>query len=100
MRIGGLQKFTLIDFPEKLACSIFISGCPFRCSWCHNPELVLPDKIEKSPIYRDFRKGDIRHSNANISKAQNFVGYAPTHDIYDGMQEAISWYIENISSRT
>jgi len=53
-------------------------------------------KIEKSPIYRDFRKGDIRHSNANISKAQNFVGYAPTHDIYQGMEEAIEWYIENI----
>ncbi len=52
-------------------------------------------KIEKDPIYRDFRQGDIRHSNANIAKAQNFVGYAPTHDIYRGMEEAIEWYIEN-----
>lgn len=50
--------------------------------------------INCQPIYRDFRPGDIRHSNANISKAQNFVGYAPTHDIYQGMQEAINWYIE------
>ena len=33
--------------------------------------------------------------NANISKAQNFVGYAPTYDIYQGMEEAIEWYIEN-----
>ena len=56
-------------------------------------------KIEKSPIYRDFRAGDIRHSNANISKAQNFVGYAPTHDIYQGMAEAIEWYIENIGEK-
>ncbi len=56
-----------------------------------------PSTINKSPIYRDFRPGDIRHSNANISKAQNFVGYAPTHDIYQGMEEAIEWYIENIS---
>jgi len=47
-------------------------------------------------IYRDFRVGDIRHSNANISKAENFVDYAPTHDIYKGMEEAIEWYIENI----
>ncbi len=46
-------------------------------------------KIEKNPIYRDFRAGDIRHSNANISKAQNFVGYAPIYDIYQGMGEAI-----------
>ena len=56
--------------------------------------------IEKEAIYRDFRAGDIRHSNANISKAQNFVGYAPTHDIYQGMEEAIEWYIENIGGRS
>jgi len=56
--------------------------------------------ITKSPIYRDFRAGDIRHSNANILKAQNFVGYAPTHDIYQGMEEAIEWYIENIGVRS
>lgn len=54
------------------------------------------DFCKKEPIYRDFRVGDIRHSNADISKAQSFVGYAPTHDIYQGMQEAIGWYIENI----
>ncbi len=50
----------------------------------------------KEAIYRDFRVGDIRHSNADISKAKNFMGYAPTHDIYQGMREAIAWYIENI----
>ena len=55
--------------------------------------------IKKEAIYRDFRAGDIRHSNANISKAQNIVGYAPTHDIYQGMEEAIEWYIENIGER-
>ena len=54
---------------------------------------------EKEAIYRDFRAGDIRHSNANISKAQNFVGYAPTHDIYQGMEEAIEWYIESIGKQ-
>ena len=51
---------------------------------------------EQEVIYRDFRVGDIRHSNANISKAKKIVGYAPTHDIYQGMKEAIEWYIENI----
>ena len=55
--------------------------------------------IKKEAIYRDFRAGDIRHSNANISKAQNIVGYAPTHDIYQGMEEAIEWYIENIGKK-
>ena len=53
--------------------------------------------IAKDPIYQDFREGDIRHSNADISKAQKMVGYVPTHDIYHGMEEAIEWYIENLS---
>jgi UDP-N-acetylglucosamine 4-epimerase len=47
-------------------------------------------------IYRDFRAGDIRHSNANIAKAQTMVGYAPTHTIEQGMKEAIAWYVKNI----
>ena len=50
----------------------------------------------REAIYRDFRAGDIRHSNADITKAKTTVGYAPTHDIYQGMEEAIEWYIENI----
>jgi UDP-N-acetylglucosamine 4-epimerase len=55
-----------------------------------------PSTINQQPIYRDFRPGDIRHSNADISKAKRMIGYAPTHDIYQGMEEAIEWYIENI----
>jgi len=51
---------------------------------------------EKDVIYRDFRSGDIRHSNANISKAHDIVGYAPSHDIYQGMEEAIEWYIADL----
>lgn len=50
----------------------------------------------KKAIYRDFREGDIRHSNANISKAQQYVGYEPTHTIDEGMKLAIKWYIQNI----
>ena len=50
----------------------------------------------KEAIYRDFRAGDIHHSNADTSKAKRTVGYAPTHDIYQGMEEAIAWYIESV----
>ena len=53
-----------------------------------------PGFQQQSAIYRDFRAGDIRHSNADITKAQDLVNYAPTHDIYQGMAEAIEWYIE------
>lgn len=44
------------------------------------------------PIYRDFRTGDVRHSLASISKANELLGYAPTHRIGDGISEAINWY--------
>lgn len=40
MTISGLQKTTLIDYPEKIACTVFTHGCNFRCPFCHNPELV------------------------------------------------------------
>ena len=55
--------------------------------------------IDQQPIYRDFRPGDIRHSNADITKAKTMVGYEPTHDIYQGMEEAIEWYVKNINGK-
>jgi len=49
IQIGGLQKTTLIDYPGKIACTVFTIDCPFRCPFCHNLELVLPELIEKQP---------------------------------------------------
>lgn len=46
-KVGGLQKFTLIDYPGKPACIIFTQGCNFRCGYCYNVELVLPERFEK-----------------------------------------------------
>ncbi len=48
MRIGGLQKFSLIDYPGKMAAVIFTQGCNFRCRYCHNPQLVLPECFQES----------------------------------------------------
>jgi len=56
----------------------------------------LSSTIVQEPIYRDFRPGDIRHSNADISKAKRLLDYTPTHDMYSGMEEAIEWYIGHI----
>ena len=47
MKIGGLQKTTLIDFPGKIAATVFLSGCNFFCPWCYNKGLVLPEEIKK-----------------------------------------------------
>ncbi len=49
MIIAGLQKTTLIDYPKKIACVVFLAGCNFRCPWCYSSELVLPAKIVKQP---------------------------------------------------
>lgn len=40
MIIGGFQRFSLIDYPDKICAIVFTQGCNFRCPYCHNPELV------------------------------------------------------------
>jgi len=45
------------------------------------------------PEYVDFRRGDVRHSQADISRAARLLGYVPTHRIDDGMREAMDWYV-------
>jgi pyruvate formate lyase activating enzyme len=47
--IGGLQKVSLIDYPGKVAAVIFTRGCSFRCHYCHNPELAVP-QLFKEPL--------------------------------------------------
>lgn len=49
MVIAGIQKTTLIDYPGKIAATVFLSGCNFKCPWCYSSELVLPEKIKKQP---------------------------------------------------
>jgi len=49
MLIGGFQKFSLSDFPGKISSIVFTRGCNFRCPYCHNPELVEPERYV-SPI--------------------------------------------------
>ena len=40
MKIHGLQKMTLLDFPGRVACTVFLGGCDLRCPFCHNAELI------------------------------------------------------------
>ena len=44
--IAGLQKMTLLDFPGRVACTVFLQGCNFRCPFCHNTDLLPPDGEE------------------------------------------------------
>ena len=52
--------------------------------------------IDMDPIYGPDRKGDIKHSNADIGKARQLLGYNPEYDFKKGLAEAISWYKDNL----
>ena len=55
-----------------------------------------PSLDEVRPVYQDFRAGDVRHSLADISKAQRLLGYAPTHRLDQGLALAMDWYRRNV----
>jgi UDP-N-acetylglucosamine 4-epimerase len=55
----------------------------------------FPHLKDFKPSYRDFRAGDVRHSLADITKAQTLLGYAPRHTIGEGLREAMDWYVAN-----
>ncbi len=78
MKIGGLQKLTLIDYPGKLACTVFTSGCNFRCSWCYSPELVLPEKIEHQPEFEKDVFFDFLGKREGLLEGVCITGGEPT----------------------
>ena len=54
MNIMGLEKMTLLDYPGKVACTVFFAGCNFRCPFCHNPSLVFGKNLPASVETADF----------------------------------------------
>ncbi|XQW85933.1 NAD-dependent epimerase/dehydratase family protein [Thalassotalea piscium] len=52
--------------------------------------------VDKTPVYRDFRAGDVRHSQADISKAKNLLGYDPEYRIQEGITKAMKWYVSHL----
>lgn len=55
-----------------------------------------PGAAGVSPVYRDFRPGDVRHSQADIDKAARLLGYAPTHSVREGLRAAAAWYTKHL----
>ncbi|WP_201537901.1 NAD-dependent epimerase/dehydratase family protein [Psychrobacter immobilis] len=51
----------------------------------------------QDPVYRDFREGDVRHSQADVSKIQDALGYAPEFDIIQGIEKAMPWYVASLA---
>lgn len=78
MLIGGLQKVTLIDFPGKVACTVFLSGCNFRCPWCYSKELVLPQNIEAQPKISEKQFFDFLKERQELLAGVVVCGGEPT----------------------
>ncbi len=53
MKVTGIQKLTLLDYPGVVACTVFTAGCNFRCPFCHNAMLVLPEQIDDECLTDD-----------------------------------------------
>ncbi len=78
MKIGGLLKLTLIDYPNTLACTVFLSGCNFRCPWCYSPELVLPQFISQQPEIKESEFFDFLKTKKGLLDGVVICGGEPT----------------------
>jgi len=92
MRIGGLQKLTLIDFPDTLACTVFLAGCNFRCPWCYSPELVLPQYIQEQPGIEEKEFFHFLNSKKGLIDGVVICGGEPT------LQEGLPLFCSKIKN--
>ncbi len=89
MNIQGLQKTTLLDYPGKIACTIFLGGCNFRCPFCHNSMLLDP---EITPVMSEDEIFDFLSRRRNIIEGVCVTGGEPT------LQADLPSFIEKIRS--
>jgi pyruvate formate lyase activating enzyme len=77
MKFGGLQKNSLIDYPGKIACVLFVCGCNFDCPYCHNPELVK--KTSENPlVFHENEAYDFLKKRIGLIDAVVISGGEPT----------------------
>lgn len=77
LKVGGITPFTAIDYPGKLAAVVFVQGCPWQCSYCHNPH--LNPRLQKSPLNWTRVLG-LLQKRADLIDAVVFSGGEPTLD--------------------
>ncbi len=76
MILGGLQKFSLVDYPGKTCAILFTRGCNFRCLYCHNPELVRPEQYtQEIPLEGVL---DFLRQRRGLLEAVTITGGEPT----------------------
>ena len=88
MKIGGLQKVSLIDYPGRICAIIFTQGCNFRCPYCHNPELVDPQRF--GPVFSEDEVLSFLEKRIGKLDAVSITGGEPT------LQHDIGGFIESV----
>ena len=78
MLLKGLQKLTLLDFPSKMACTVFSGGCNFRCPFCHNASLVIGSRLLESPTLPEEEFFSFLEKRKNILEGVCVSGGEPT----------------------
>ncbi|MEA3449759.1 MAG: anaerobic ribonucleoside-triphosphate reductase activating protein [Patescibacteria group bacterium] len=73
MIIGGLQKFSLLDYPEYLSAIIFTQGCNFRCQFCYNPMFVWPEKAKTGKITAKSNNTQDQKGHSPVSEDDLFA---------------------------
>ena len=92
-----------VQSPEALnqVYNVAVAGCTTLNELFELERALLagyfPAVQEREPQYREFREGDVRHSQADISKARRLLGYAPAYRLDEGLREAMGWYVENLT---
>ncbi|MGH4139885.1 anaerobic ribonucleoside-triphosphate reductase activating protein [Clostridium sp.] len=84
MNFSGINKTTLLDYPNHLACMLFVSGCNFRCPYCHNSSLVLNESTE---VYFQQDILNFLNKRVNILEGVCISGGEPT--IYEDLKDFI-----------
>ena len=92
MLIGGFQKESLIDYPGKICAIIFTVGCNFRCSYCHNSELVIPEKIKNIGLYSEEQIFNYLKKRIGIIDALEITGGEPT------LQKDLDTFMKKVKS--
>ncbi len=90
MNIGGLQKLTLLDYPEHVACTVFLSGCNFQCPFCYNSSLLPLN--EKSSLITDEEFFSFLKTRKNKLDGVAITGGEPL------LQKSIIPFIEKIKA--
>lgn len=90
MLFGGLQKTTLIDFPGRVACTVFTVGCNFRCGFCHNPELVMMSRVRKEEWIKEDEVWSFLENRKGVLDGVCITGGEPT------MQVDLEEWIEKV----